>query len=381
VAPTGGSRQCSGGPQWKAKRTVGERRRHRRTDPFQKAGLSGYDASFWPAGTSMRRRQFITLLGGAAAWPVAARAQQPNRMKRVGVLTQFFESDPESRSWVSAFVQRLGELGWADGPKIQIVYRWAGDDAVRMRAFAAELVAMQPDAILAGGTPSAMALWQSTRSVPVVFVQVSGDPVEIGFVVSIARPDGNMTGFTQYEVGLAGKWLEILKEMFPGIEQVAMIFDPINPAVIYYAREIEQAASSFGVLLTRASVSNPTDIERGIATVARNSNVGLIVLPSPATLIHRELIVRLAAQYRLPSVYPFRYFAATGGLASYGVDPADLYRRGASYVDRILRGEKPGDLPVQAPTKFEFVINMKTAKGLGLTFPLSLLGRADEVIE
>ncbi len=264
----------------------------------------------------MTRRAFITLLAGAAAWPLAARAQQPDRIRRIGVLTPFSESDPEARSWVSAFVQRLRELGWPEGRSVQIVYRWGGNDASRVQAFARELVAMQPDVIFSGGTPSAVALWQSTRSVPVVFAQISGDPVELGFVVSAAHPDGNMTGFTQYEIRIAGKWLEILKEISPNIARITIIFDPGNPSTAEYVRQLEDIAPSFGVPLTRASIRHATEIERAIDMSARDSSVGLVVLPSPATLFHRELIIRLTAQYRLPTIYPFRYFAVAGGLVS-----------------------------------------------------------------
>ena len=327
----------------------------------------------------IRRREVITLLGGAAAgWPLAARAQQGERMRRIGVMLVFDESDADAQSSVRGLVKRLDELGWTAGRNLDIDYRWGAAEHGRARAL--ELIALQPDMIVAGGGPAAFALWQATRSVPIVFVQVV-DPVGLGIVASMARPGGNLTGFTHFESAIVGKWLEALKEIAPGMSRATILFDSDNPASAVYLRAVETVPPSFGVQLTPTGVRNTAEIERLIDQFAREPNGGLIVLPGPATNNHRELIIALAARHRLPAAYPQRYYAKGGGLMSYGVDLADQFRRAAGYVDRILKGEKPADLPVQAPTKYELVINLKTAKTLGLEIPPTLLARADEVIE
>ena len=327
----------------------------------------------------MNRRTFIAGLGSAAAWPVVARGQD-QRLKRIGVLTPFDERDPEPHIWVGAFVRRLTELGWTDGRNVQIDYRWGSNDASRVLAFAKELVALQPDAILSGGTPSIVALRQLTKSVRIVFVQIN-DVLDLSLVESLAHPGGNITGFTQYDISIASKWLQLIKQLAPSVQRIAVLNYADSPSELAYAREIERYAPSLGVLVTKIGVRNATELERAIETFARNLNGSLVALASPVTLYNRELIVRLAARYRLPAIYPFRYFTAGGGLASYGIDPADPYQRAALYVDRILRGEKPADLPVQAPTKYELVINLKTAKALGLDISRDMLSIADEVIE
>jgi putative tryptophan/tyrosine transport system substrate-binding protein len=329
----------------------------------------------------MRRREFISLLGGAAAaWPLAARAQQGQRMRRIGVLLGLDESDADARSWVTAFRQRLDALGWTDGHNARIDYRFAGADAGRIRAHATELVGLTPDLIFISSQPAFDAAREATRTIPIVFVQIS-DPVVSGFVASLARPGGNITGFTSGEFERGEKWLELLKEIAPRVAQVTVVLDLENATNVGQFRAIEGVAPSFGVQLTKAGVHDAAEIERALEVFARKSNAGLIVLANPVTVRHRELITSLAVQHRLPSVYPYRLYVTSGGLASYGPDLADLYRSAASYVDRILRGEKPGDLPIQQPTKFELVINLKTARALGFTVPPSLLARADEVIE
>ena len=327
----------------------------------------------------MKRREFITLLGGAAAaWPLAARAQQAERMQRIGVLMNFAADDAEGQGRVAAFQQALQQLGWTDGRNVQIDYRWAAGDTGRFRRYAEELLALAPDVVLASATPSVQALQQATRAVPIVFANV-GDPVAAGLVDSLARPGGNVTGFTYFEFGFAAKWLELLKEIAPRVTRVAVLRDlTIGPA---HFTAIQAAAPSFRVELSAVGVGDVGEIERTVAAFARSSNAGLVVTPSTSALIHRDLITMLAARHRLPAVYGFRYFVTAGGLISYGPDPMDLFRRAAGYVDRILKGEKPADLPVQAPTKYELVINLKTARTLGLTVPPTLLARADEVIE
>jgi len=327
----------------------------------------------------MRRRDFITLLGSAAAvWPVATRAQQSERMRRIGVLMNISADDPEAQSRMTAFVQGLQQSGWTDGRNIRIDTRWAAGDADRYHRYAEELLALAPDVILASATPSVQALQQATRTVPIVFANV-GDPVGMGLVESVARPGGNTTGFSAFDLGFGAKWLELLKEIAPRLTRVAVLRDlTIGPAQL---SAIQAVAPSFGVELSPVGVRDADEIERTIAAFARSSNAGMIVTASTSALIHRRLIVMLAARHRLPAVYSYRYFATTGGLMSYGVNPIDMYRRAASYVDRILRGEKPADLPVQAPTKYELVINLKTAKALDLEVPDRLLARADEVIE
>jgi putative tryptophan/tyrosine transport system substrate-binding protein len=327
----------------------------------------------------MRRRDFITLLGSAAAvWPVATRAEQSERMRRIGVLMNISADDPEAQSRMTAFVQGLQQSGWTDGRNMRIDTRWAAGDADRYHRYAEELLALAPDVILASATPSVQALQQATRTVPIVFANV-GDPVGMGLVESVARPGGNTTGFSAFELGFGAKWLELLKEIAPRLTRVAVLRDlTIGPAQL---SAIQAVAPSFGVELSPVGVRDADEIERTIAAFARSSNAGMIVTASTSALIHRRLIVMLAARHRLPAVYSYRYFATTGGLISYGVNPIDMYRRAASYVDRILRGEKPADLPVQAPTKYELVINLKTAKALDLEVPDRLLARADEVID
>jgi putative ABC transport system substrate-binding protein len=344
--------------------------------------LSGYDALFWPLGTSMKRRQFITLLGGAAAaWPLAARAQQPERMRRIGVLMSQAVDDTENPGRISAFAQGLQALGWSAGSNVRIDYRWGANNTDLFRRYAAELVALAPDVILANAGSIVGALQQASRTVPIVFVTTI-DAVGSGFVASLARPGGNATGFTSYEFSMSGKWLELLKEIAPRVARVAVIRDPSVPAGSGGFAAIQTAAPSFGVELTPVGVRDADEIERGITAFARGSNGGLIVVGPPSSLaVHRDLIVTLAARHRLPTVYPNRFFVAAGGLISYGPDQVDQYRRAATYVDLILKGAKPADLPVQAPTKYETAINLKTAKALGLEIPPGVLARADEVIE
>src|SRR5215469_641160 len=329
----------------------------------------------------MRRREFLTLLGGAAAtWPLSAGAQQPERVRRIGILTIFTESDQEVRSWTNALIQRLRELGWTNGQNLRIDYRWAADESSRTPMLAQELLKLQPDVIVACGGPAAIATAQATHSVPIVFVQVV-DPVSLGIVQNLAHPGGNVTGFTHFELTIVGKWLQALKDLAPSVTRIAVIFDPDNPASAVWLRGVETVAPSFGMRLTPTGVRDASEIERAIEALARESNGALIVLPNPVTQHHRELTIAFAARYRLPAIYPYRFYAESGGLMSYGFDVPEMYRRSATYVDRILRGESPGDLPVQAPTKFELIINLKTAKALGLTVPSSIFAAADEVIE
>ena len=330
----------------------------------------------------MQRREFITLLGGAAAtWPLNARAQQPDRMRRIGVLMGNAENDPDGRAATDAFRQSLQELGWTEGRNIRIEKRWAAGKLDRARTYAAELATLVPDVVLANGTQVLTALRQATRSIPIVFVVVA-DPVGAGFVQDLAHPGGNITGFSTFEPEIGGKWLELLKEINPGLQRVAGILDPAFKGFADIWRVIESSAPRLDVQVTSVTLHDPTDnIESAFVMFARELGGGLIVLPTPANANARDRIFSLAARYRLPAVYPFRYYATGGGLMSYGFDTLDLYRRSASYVDRILKGEKPADLPVQAPTKYETVINLKTAKALGLTVPPTLLARADEVIE
>ena len=328
----------------------------------------------------MKRREFITLLGGAAAaWPLAARAQQGERMRRIGVLMHLAPDDLEGQSRLAAFLQGLQQLGLTDGRNMRIDTRWGASDADRRR-YAAELVAFAPDVILASTSLAMVALQHATRTVPIVFVNVA-DPVGAGFVDSLARPGGNVTGFAMFEYSMSGKWLELLKEIAPRVTRVAVIRDPANPAGIGQFAVIQSVAPSFGVELSPVDVRDVGEIERAVTAFARSPNDGLIVTGSALAAVHRNLIVTLAARHRLPAVYPFRFFVTGGGLISYGPDTIDQYRHAAGYVDRILKGEKPADLPVQAPTKYELVINLKTAKALGLDVPPMLLARADEVIE
>ena len=328
----------------------------------------------------MNKREFITLLGGATvAWPLAARAQQPERMRRIGVLMALAADDPEGQARIKVFEQGLNELGWSVVRNLRIDYRWAAGDTNRYRSYAAELLALAPDVVVAAGS-AAMGALQATRSVPVVFVQV-GDPVGAGFVESLARPGGNATGFSVFEYGISAKWLELLKEIAPHVTRVAVLRDPAIAAGTGQFGAIQSVAPSFGVELTPVNVRDPGEIERVVSAFARSLNGGLIVTASPLATLHRNLIVTLAARHKLCAVYNLRQFVTAGGLISYGPDIVDLYPRAAGYVDRILRGEKPADLPVQAPTKYELIINRKTARELGLKIPPALLSRADEVIE
>ncbi len=331
----------------------------------------------------MRRRQFITLLGGAAAaCPLAVRAQQGERMRRIGALIGGAETDPESRARVAALREGLEQRGWSEGRNLRIDYRWASADSDRIRAFAAELVATAPEAIFAHTTPATTRLLEATRNIPIVFASVS-DPVGDGIVASFARPGGNVTGFTNVEASIGGKWLEILKELSPAVARVGFLFNPATSpgGGSYFLRPFEAAAPLFNVQPISTPVEDVVDIERAVAPLAVGANGGLIVNSDVFTTRHRAAIIAAAARHRVPAIYPFAYFAADGGLAAYGTDVRDLWRRAASYIDRILRGEKPADLPVQAPTKFELVINLKTAKALSLNIPAMLLARADEVIE
>jgi putative tryptophan/tyrosine transport system substrate-binding protein len=326
----------------------------------------------------MKRRDFIAGVATATAWPLAARAQQPDRTRRIGVLMNLAADDPEAQRRVSAFVQALRELDWTDGRNVQIEYRWGGGDVGTFRKYAAELVALAPDVILATGTPVMEALQQVTRTVPIVFV-TGIDPVGAGFVESLARPGGNSTGFTLFEYGMSGKWLELLKEIVPGVKRVAVLWDSAIGTGQLAA--IQAVAPSFGVELSPVGVRDAGEIERAVSAFASTSGGGLIVTASTLALVHRELIVTLAARHRLPAVYGDRVLVSTGGLISYGPDRVDPFRRAAGYVNRILRGERPADLPVQAPTKYELAINLKTAKALGLDMPANLLARANDVIE
>jgi ABC-type uncharacterized transport system substrate-binding protein len=327
----------------------------------------------------VNRRTIITLLGGAAvAWPVGARAQQPERMRRIGALMNLAADDPEALGRITAFVQGLQQLGWTDGRNVRIIARWAAGNADNFRKYAAELVALGPDAILASSTPAVLALQQATHTVPIVFVQVI-DPVGAGMVASLARPSGHTTGFTVFEYGMSSKWVELLKEIAPGVRRVAVLRD-LTIGIAQLAA-IQAVAPSLGVELSVIGVRDADEIESAVTAFARSPNGGLIVTASTSAAIHRDLISTLAARHRLPAVYSYRYFVMAGGLISYGADSIDPYRRAAGYVDRILKGEKPADLPVQAPTKYELVINLKTAKALGLDVPATLLARADEVIE
>jgi putative ABC transport system substrate-binding protein len=331
-------------------------------------------------GGHMQRREFITLLGGAAvAWPLAARAQQPDRMRRIGALAGI-EDDAEGQARFAAFLQGLQQLGWTDGRNVRIDYRWGGGDADNIRKHAAELAALAPDVILAAGAAVVGPLLQATRTVPIVFVIVP-DPVGAGFVDSLARPGGNATGFINFEYSISAKWLELLKQITPGVTRAAVLRDPAITAGTGQFGAIQSVAPSLGVEVSPVNVRDAGEIERAVTAFARSSNGGLIVTGSALAVVHRDLIVTLAARHKLPAVYFIRSFVAGGGLISYGPDYFDQFRRAAGYVDRILKGEKPADLPVQAPTKYELVINLKTAKALGLTVPQSVLARADEVIE
>jgi ABC-type uncharacterized transport system substrate-binding protein len=329
----------------------------------------------------IRRREFIALLGGAAAaWPLAARAQSGERMRRVGVLTNLTQTDSEGRARDEAFVHGLRQLGWNEGGNLRIDRRWTEGDAERGRQYAAELVALAPDVILSTGSAGLIPLLQVTRTIPIVFTIVP-DPVGAGFVDSLARPGGNSTGFVQFEFGLSGKWLELLKEVAPGVTRVAVLREPGLTAAIAQFAALQAVAPSLRIDLVPLNFRDQADIERTVAAFVRSSNDGMIVTSGPLAAVHRKVIVATAARHKLPTIYVSRFTALDGGLISYGPDFSDQYRRAAGYVDRILKGEKPGDLPVQAPTKYELVINLKTAKTLGLEIPPKLLFTADEVIE
>jgi len=328
----------------------------------------------------MRRREFIKVIAGSAAWPLVARAQQPERVRRIGVLMALSANDPEGQAWVAAFLQGLQELGWSDGRNAIVDIRWSADNNADARKYAAELVALAPDVILAQSSNAVASLQQVTSTVPIVFALVA-DPVGAGYVDSLARPGGNITGFASFDYSISGKWLQLLKEIAPGVTRVAVFRDPslaLGPAQF---AAIQAAAPSLGVELRPFAGRDEGEIERAITAFAQSPNSGLIVTGSPLSASHRDLFITLAARYRLPAVYWARFWVAAGGLISYGLELLDPFRRAPGYVDRILKGEKPAELPVQAPTKYELVINLKTAKALGLNVPLGLQQRADEVIE
>jgi putative ABC transport system substrate-binding protein len=329
----------------------------------------------------MRRRDFITLLGGAAAaWPLAVRAQQGERIRRIGVLMSVAAEGPEGQARLAAFLKGLQQLGWTDGNNVRIEHRWGAGDAERIRSYAAELVALSPDVILASGDIVGLALRQATRTVPIVFTLIA-DPVGAGLVESLAHPGGNITGFSVYEYSLSGKWLELLKEIAPGVTRAAVLRDPTITAGVGQFAVIQSVASSIGLDVSPVNLCDAGEIERAVTAFSRSPNGGPVVTASALSLVHSALILALAAQHKLPAVYPRRSFVGAGGLIFYGFDALDQVRRAAGYVDRILKGEKPANLPVQAPTKYELVINLKTAKALGLEVPPTLLARADEVIE
>jgi putative ABC transport system substrate-binding protein len=325
----------------------------------------------------MKRREFIALIGGAATMPLMAQAQQSQQTRRIGVLMPFPKDNPEGQARIAAFLQELQQLGWIDGRNLQIEYRWETSD---IRKAAMELVALSPDVILASTTPALAALQPVTRTVPIVFAQVA-DPVSAGFVANMAQPGANITGFTNIEYGIGAKWLELLKEIAPHVTRVGVIRDPAVTTSIGQLGAIQSVARSFGVELRPLGGQDPKELENNITEFARGSNCGLITLAVPLSANNYSLIISLAARHRLPATYPFRFFVANGGLVCYGPDTIDPYRRAAGYVDRILKGEKPADMPVQAPNKYELVVNLKTAKALGINIPLSLQQRADEVIE
>jgi putative ABC transport system substrate-binding protein len=329
----------------------------------------------------MRRREFITFVGCAAAWPLTARAQQAQKVPLVGALMPFEKGDEEAERRQSAFQNGLEQFGWRNGQNIRIEYRWAGGDPNRYQSHAAELVGLAPGVILANATPVLAAVRAQTHTIPIVFVQVI-DPVSRGFVNSLARPGGNITGFTNFEFPMGGKWVEMLKEIAPQVKSTAVLFNPDTaPYGGPFFQQIKASASSLSVEAVEAQVKNGTELTKAVEESAVKLSGSLIILPDTYTTVHRDSIIELAGRHRLPSIYPFRYFATEGGLVSYGVDAEDLFRRAAGYIDRILKGEKPADLPVQAPVKYELVINLKTAKSLGLTVSSTLLARADEVIQ
>jgi putative ABC transport system substrate-binding protein len=328
----------------------------------------------------VKRRAFISLLGGAAAWPVAARAQQGERVRRIGVLMPLAADDPAAQARNAAFLQGLQQLGWTVGQNVQIEYRWSGGNDELTRKYAAELAALAPEVILASGSASVGPLLQATRTVPIVFAIVP-DPVGAGFVDSLARPGGNATGFTSFDYGIGAKWVELLKEIAPRVTRAAVLRDPAIAGGIGQWAAIQTAGPSLALEVSPVNMRDAGEIERALTAFARSPNGGLIVTGSPLAFVHRDVIVSLAARHKLPAVYMERSLVTAGGLISYGPDFLDGYRRAAGYVDRILKGEKPGDLPVQQPTKYELVINLKTAKALGIEMPASVLARADEVVE
>lgn len=332
----------------------------------------------------MRRREFITLIGGAAAaWPLAARAQQRGQMRRIGVLMANAESDPQVVAGVAAFKTALEQLGWIDGRNIRIDYRFAAADVDRMRSFAKELVNLQPDLLMGATTGVIAALQRETKTIPIVFVVVA-DPVGSGFVESLPHPGGNITGFINIEASLSGKWIEMLKEIVPRVARAALMFNPATtPYMAFYREPFEAAARSSGIEPITAPVHSAADIERAFDGLGNRPDTGIVLPPDVFTTAkdNLDLIISLAARYHVPTIYPFRFMVAAGGLISYGIDNADLYRRAPAYIDRILKGAKPADLPVQLPTKFELAVNLKTAKALGIDIPATLLGRADDVIE
>jgi putative ABC transport system substrate-binding protein len=328
--------------------------------------------------SNIGRRDFMMVLGGAAAWPLPTRAQQPDRVRRVGVLMGIAD-DLEGQARITVFRQAFQALGWSEGRNIQFIYRWSGGDVAHARQFAKELLSLRADVILANSTPIAVAVRETTRTTPTVFVQVS-DPLTAGVVQSLARPGGNLTGFTNFEPSIASKWLELVKGIAPNVTRVAYLFNPAT-APLVYARAVETAAPSSSVEVVAAQVRNEDELEGVIKQFAGEPRGALLVLPDLFTATNRQSIIALAARHRLPAVYPFRYFIASGGLMSYGTETLETYRQAAAYVDRILKGENPADLPVQAPRKYELVINAKTAKALGIDIPATLLASADEVIE
>jgi putative tryptophan/tyrosine transport system substrate-binding protein len=330
----------------------------------------------------MKRREFISLIGGSAAvWPFAVRAQQPGRLRRIGVLIGFAESDPAVQSWLGAFRGTLAKLGWTEGSNLRIEVRWAGDDPDRMKTFAKELVDLRPDAILSVTTPVTGALIRETQTIPIVIVTVA-DPISSGFVANLGRPGGNLSGFALYEPSMGGKWLELLKQIAPGVTRMALLFNPATTVPVkFYMSSIEAAASSFAIQAHTAPVHAKDEIEGVIATLAGNPGAGLIVMPDLFNTVNRDLIIAMAARYRVPAIYFFRSFADSGGLISYGPDFAEQYPQAAEYIDRILKGEKPGDLPIQMPIKVPLIINLKTSKALGLDVPVHLLQLAHEIIE
>jgi ABC-type uncharacterized transport system substrate-binding protein len=329
----------------------------------------------------IRRREFMTLLGGAAAWPIAGWAQQREHMRRIGALMSSTGTDPQGRRQIASFLQGLRELGWAEDQNIRIDFRFLGEEPGHLKAYAAELVALKPDALLASGPTAVLALQQESITIPIVFTQVN-DPVGAGLVKTLARPGGNATGFAPTEFSIGGKMLEVLKDLVPDVKQVGVVLDPKLSDQIGMQTAMDAVALRFGLRLQQLGASNdPTYIENLISSFARHQNGGLIVLANRNTILHRKPIIAAAARHRLPTIYSYRYFVEDGGLASYGADLLGLYKRAASYVDRILKGERPADLPVQQPTQYELIINMKSAKALGLEVPATLLARADEVIE